>query len=143
MLNMHDFISSFLTHKEYIALLCFILADYLSGCGAALKEHRLSSAINFKGIVIKLITLVIPLVMYPVFYVYNMDYIVSGFVWAFIIANGLSLIENLKILGIPLPDYIVKLFENAPNKNDKAPNIPENQISQSNINKEEKIDNKE
>lgn len=136
MINIHNIVSSFLCHKEYIALVCFVFADYLVGFGLAIKDHRLSSAINYKGVVNKIITLTIPVILYPFFYVYGLDAFVRVFVFAFIIPNVLSLVENLKKIGITLPDFIVKFFENAPDKDDNATKPPDN-------NNNDKTDNKE
>lgn len=90
------------------ALILLISADYLSGVLVALRERRLNSTVGIAGIVKKVGMLVL------VVAAHTMDgYLVMGAPWArtatimFLITNeGISILENLSRLGVPIPSVI-------------------------------------
>ncbi len=115
-MNLLEVVKQFSQHTEYIVLICFELADYLTGFALALKKHRISSSVNLSGTLTKIVTLAIPLLLYPVFYLYKFDDVFQIFIYSLIIPNVLSLVENLAGFGIKLPDAILKIFDNQPKK---------------------------
>lgn len=94
-----------------IVLLIFISMDYLTGviCGIANKE--LSSETGFKGLLKKVLILCIVAVAHLVGYVTGIAEIRS-FVIGFYIANeGISILENIGNLGIPLPSKLISILK--------------------------------
>lgn len=115
-MNFLEIIKQFSQHTEYVVLICFEIADYITGFALALKKHRISSSVNLSGTITKIVTLAIPLILYPVFYIYKFDNVFQIFIYTLIVPNVLSLVENLSGFGIKLPDAILKIFDNQPKK---------------------------
>lgn len=100
------------------ALLIFMAVDYASGFLVGIKEHKLSSAIGFRGIAKKVFILLLVVVANTLdVHVIGNGAVVRGLVIAFYIANeGLSILENAGKLGVPYPpklaDVLVQLKDN-------------------------------
>ncbi|OKL48143.1 hypothetical protein BSR28_00040 [Boudabousia liubingyangii] len=86
-------------------LLAFITADYISGVMAAITTRRLSSAVGFKGLFGKMLILAfVALAQLMDTHVLGGVGVLRGAVIFFYIANeGISLIENATVLGLPVP----------------------------------------
>lgn len=115
-MHLIDFVCSFERHPEYIALVCIEIADYITGFGVALKRHQLNSALNKSGMVQKIITITVPLVLYPIFKIYKLEDIFTVFIYGLIVPNILSLAENLDNFGIALPEELMKYFSDPKDK---------------------------
>lgn len=111
-----ELVRTFSAHKEYIALIFLVIGDYVAGFSLALKNHNLSSAINYKGTISKIVTLTLPLILYPVFYIFKFDDIFTIWLYSLLVPNIISLVENLNGLGLPFPDQILKYFDKTPPK---------------------------
>lgn len=111
-----NLVYTFTSHKEYIALIFLVFGDYVAGFSLALKNHNLSSAINYKGTISKIVTLTLPLILYPVFFIFNFDDIFTVWVYSLLVPNIISLVENLHGLGLPFPEQILKYFDKTPPK---------------------------
>ena len=86
-------------------LLAFITADYISGVMAAITTRKLSSAVGFKGLFGKMLILAfVALAGLMDTHVLGGMGVLRGAVIFFYIANeGISLIENATVLGLPVP----------------------------------------
>lgn len=101
-----------------MVLVAFMALDYITGVINAINEKKLSSDIGFKGLAKKLF-IVVMLVM-AVF----LDRLISGGQWIvrslvayFYIANeGISIMENIARLGVPLPEKVKDILEQLKNK---------------------------
>lgn len=99
-------------------LILFIALDYITGVWGACVLKRVSSEIGINGI-FKKITVLIVLIMAVL-----LDRLINNGTWAFrtlvcyfYIANeGISILENAVIIGIPVPDKLVDLLKNLKNK---------------------------
>ena len=91
-----------------IALLVFVIIDYITGVMRAIAEKKLSSAIGFKGICRK----VLVFAMVGVGHVLDTHVVGTGSalrsaVICFYLSNeGISLLENASHLGLPVPDKL-------------------------------------
>lgn len=107
------------------ALIAFILVDYITGVMAAAVRHELSSEVGAKGIAKK----VGELLLVGVGNVLDRQILQQGaamrtLVIFFYVANeGLSILENLGRIGIPIPkpikDFLKKLKDDNNGKGDK------------------------
>lgn len=88
-----------------IALIVFVITDYVSGVASAAVNKRLSSAVGFKGLLRKiLIFLIVGVANILDVYVLGANAVLRSAVILFYIANeGLSIIENLGECGLPIP----------------------------------------
>ena len=90
------------------ALLAFVVMDYITGVMCAVSDHRLSSAVGFKGICRK----VLIFVMVGIAHILDTQIIGNGSVLRtavifFYISNeGVSLLENASHLGLPVPEAV-------------------------------------
>ena len=96
-----------------IALLVFVIMDYISGVMCAIADRRLSSEVGFKGICRKV------LIFALVGLGHLLDYHIIGtasvlrtaIVFFYISNEGISLLENAGKLGLPIPQKIRKVLE--------------------------------
>lgn len=96
-----------------ITLICFAVVDYITGVVSASVNHKLNSAIGFKGIAKKLL-------MFALVGVANLidvnalsgTAVLRSAVICFYLANeALSIIENAGEIGLPIPKKLKKLIE--------------------------------
>lgn len=89
-----------------ICLSAFVVIDYLTGVLAAAQQQRLSSAQGFKGILKKIL----------IFMVVGIGHLLdttllggsgeplrSAMIFFYLANEGLSILENLAALGVPIP----------------------------------------
>ena len=104
-----------------IALLVFVIIDYITGVMRARAEKKLSSAIGFKGICRK----VLVFAMVGVGHVLDTHVVGTGSalcsaVICFYLSNeGVSLLENASHLGLPVPDKLKAILSQLHNKKDQ------------------------
>lgn len=105
-----------------IAVLMFVMiADYLTGIAKAYVKHELSSKVGIKGIVKKLAYLVMVAVGMTCDYLIALglpkaelpfDFCVGMLVTVWLIINELiSILENLSMLDVPIPEFLRKVIE--------------------------------
>lgn len=96
-----------------IALLLFVVIDYITGVMCAVSDKKLSSEVGFKGICRK----VIIFMLVGIANIIDMQIIKSGSVirtaviFFYLSNEGLSLIENAAHLGLPVPDKLKAVLE--------------------------------
>lgn len=96
----------------YLLTACVII-DYITGVMCAITDHRLSSAVGFKGICRKvLIFMLVGLANLIDVDVIKSGSIVRTAVLFFYISNeGVSLLENAGHLGLPIPRKLKDVLE--------------------------------
>ena len=109
-----------------ICLTAFVIIDYLTGVLAAAQQQRLSSARGFRGILKKIL----------IFTVVGMGHLLdtallggsgaplrSAMIFFYLANEGLSIFENLAVLGVPIPkrlkQVVADLGEDKPAATDK------------------------
>lgn len=96
-----------------IALVVFVVVDYITGVMCASADHKLSSAVGFKGICRKvLIFLLVGIANILDVQVIGSGSVLRTAVIFFYISNeGVSLVENAAHLGLPVPDKLKDVLE--------------------------------
>ena len=96
-----------------IALVVFVVVDYITGVMCAIADHKLSSAVGFKGICRKvLIFLLVGIANILDVQVIGTGSVLRTAVIFFYISNeGVSLVENAAHLGLPVPDKLKDVLE--------------------------------
>ncbi len=98
-----------------VALQCLLIAivlDYISGLIKAFNTKTLSSKIGMKGIVKKIGILLLVMVAVIVdFITGNTGAIRSVVIYYFVANEGLSIIENLSVAGVPIPKSLKKALK--------------------------------
>ena len=96
-----------------IALLVFVVIDYITGVMCAIADKKLSSSVGFKGICRK----VLIFVLVGVAHIIDAQVIKTGSVLRtavifFYLSNeGVSLLENSAHLGLPIPEKLKDVLE--------------------------------
>ena len=112
--------------KLLIALIVFMVIDFLSGLILAIvfknsnktKNGRLSSEAGIKGLAKKIFILFIVAVGAQLDLVLGVSFVRDGAVIAFISMEGLSIIENVALAGVPVPKLIKNALEVLNKKDD-------------------------
>ncbi len=94
-----------------IALLFFMAVDYVTGVFCGIKKKELSSEVGFWGIVKKIVILLLIGVtnfLGQATGIEGLRYIVISF---YLANEGISIIENASILGLPVPKKIKDVLE--------------------------------
>ena len=101
-------------------LLVMIILDYISGIASAIYNKNLDSKIGLKGILKKFMYLVIVCVSVIIDKIVGNTGVVRTLVIYFFVANdGLSIIENMGKMGIPLPKKLIDTLNQLKNKGDE------------------------
>lgn len=100
------------------ALIAFVILDYVTGFSAAIYNKNLSSAVGFKGILRKAVLFSVVAVAKIVGVdILNVGFIVRDAVIAFYLFNeGVSILENCKLMDLPVPDAILNYLKKVKNK---------------------------
>ena len=102
-------------------IVCMTL-DYISGVACAIVRKDVSSEVGFKGIVKKILILMLVGVAHVLdAYVLNSTPVLQSAVTMFFIANeGISLVENAAGLGIPIPKKMLEVLKQLKLKGDST-----------------------
>ena len=96
-----------------IALIVFVVADYITGVMCAVTDRKLNSEVGFKGICRK----VVIFMLVGIAHVIDVNVIATGSVLRtavtfFYLSNeGVSLLENAAHLGLPIPETLKEVLE--------------------------------
>lgn len=96
------------------ALVGFMVVDYLTGVFAAIVEHKLSSSVGAKGILQKILILMLVGVANALdqHIIEGDEPILRTAVIFFYLSNeGISILENATRLGLPVPDKLKSFLE--------------------------------
>lgn len=102
-----------------ITLLLFMVVDYLSGVMCGIVNKKLSSEVGFKGIFKKIMIIFlvgITNLLGVSTGVEGLRYIVISF---YIANEGISIIENASVLGLPVPQKVKDVLDQLKNNKDK------------------------
>ncbi|MED4969286.1 MULTISPECIES: phage holin family protein [Anoxybacillaceae] len=94
-------------------LLCFVIADYVTGLIASAIEGRLSSQVGFRGIVRKLLIFVLVAVSHllEIAIGWNNHFIRDAIIFFYITNEFISIVENAGRAGVPIPSFLRKAIE--------------------------------
>lgn len=94
-----------------IALLVFMICDYLTGVMKAIIKKKVSSEIGFKGIFKKVLILFLVGIAVRLDIILNLDDVLRYLVISFYIANeGISILENAGEMGLPFPKKLKEVL---------------------------------
>ena len=92
-------------------MILMILLDYFTGILKSVYTKSLSSEIGYKGIIKKVMILIIVTVAYAVQRIINTSIPVREIVITFFLANEcISITENAAVCGLPLPKKLTELL---------------------------------
>lgn len=104
--------------NDLTTLVIFMAVDFLTGLlTAALSRSQktagggLSSAVGWKGLLRKIMTLVLVMAAYRLDLVLGTDCIKTSAVIGFIVNETISVLENAGLIGVPLPSIFRQAIE--------------------------------
>lgn len=117
----------------FTALLILAILDYVSGIIKSIIKKNVSSEIGYKGIIKKIgMFVVVALANIVDKVVFNNSlFLRHGILILFISNEGISIIENLACIGVPIPKSIINALEQV-KKSSKTDNASKNDIKELN-----------
>ena len=116
-------VSGFLGGMDGImyALIAFITIDYITGVAVAVKQKKLSSEVGFWGLVRKVCRIALVGVAHfvDVYVMHTGDIFRTAIALYYIGNEGVSLLENMGNLGVPLSKKLKDVLEQLKTDNDK------------------------
>lgn len=116
-----DIVSTILTGVIYLlggldialkSLIIIIIIDYITGILSAIYNKKLNSKIGFKGIIKKFVYLFVIALSVIIDNILGQTGTIRTLVIYFFVANdGLSIIENIAEMNIPLPNKLLETLE--------------------------------
>ena len=105
-----------------IALIVFMVLDYLTGIMCAVLDKKLSSAIGFRGLFKKaLILILVGIANIVDIHVVGTGSALRGAVICFYLSNeGLSLLENAAYIGLPVPEPLKNALAQLHHRDEKG-----------------------
>ena len=94
-------------------LLAFVILDYITGIMCAVVDHRLSSAIGFRGIFRKVLIFALVGVghLLDVQVLGSVGVLRTAVIFFYLSNEGVSLVENAAHLGLPIPEKLKAVLE--------------------------------
>ena len=105
--------------KLIIALLILMVLDYLTGVVKGVCNKKLSSEIGFKGLLKKVLILIIVAVAVIAEQYLGVPAIREIVIMFFAVNEGISILENASQLGLPIPDKLKEVLLQLRDKNSK------------------------
>ena len=96
-----------------IALILFVVIDYITGVMCAVSDHRLSSEVGFRGICKKIVIFL----LVGVAQILDSEIIKTGsilrtaVIFFYLSNEGVSILENAAHLGLPVPEKLKDVLE--------------------------------
>ncbi len=111
-----------------MALVMFVVVDYITGVIAAAVRHELSSEVGFKGICRKIIIFLIVGIanILDVHIISKGAVLRTATIFFYVSNEGLSIIENASQIGVPIPERLKKMLKQLHDKSEEGE--PEDEI---------------
>lgn len=105
-----------------IALLAFVVVDYITGVMCAISDKKLSSEVGFRGICRKVLifTLVGIANVVDVNVIGDGSILRTAVIFFYLSNEGVSLLENTVHLGLPVPEKLKDVLEQLHDRSDKT-----------------------
>ncbi|MBQ8233147.1 MAG: phage holin family protein [Lachnospiraceae bacterium] len=95
------------------ALIVFVVIDYLTGVMVAILNHKLSSTVGFHGIIKKVVIFFLVAVGHIIdaYVIQNGSVIRTAVIFFYLSNEGISILENVSLLGLPVPQKLKDVLE--------------------------------
>ena len=98
-------------NKFLYALLAFIVFDIITGTLKAFSTNTVNSKINKKGITNHITIFLFCIFFTWVFCFFEVNDYSKVLITFYIVSYGLSIIENLSLMGLPIPEWLKEKFK--------------------------------
>ena len=107
---LHGFI--IVAQNDYLyILIVFIIFDFITGTLKSFRNSTVYSKINKKGITSHIAIFLFCIFFTWVFNIFKVSEYSKVLIMFYIVSYGLSIIENIGKMGIPLPKWLVEKFK--------------------------------
>ncbi len=105
-----------------IALVAFVVADYITGVMCAVVDKNLSSEVGFRGIFKKIIIFILVGIgsLLDTNIIGEGSVMRTAVIFFYLSNEGVSLLENVTHLGLPVPDALRKVLLQLHNKEEDS-----------------------
>ena len=95
------------------ALIVFVVVDYLTGVMVAILNQKLSSTVGFHGIIKKVVIFFLVAVGHIIdaYVIQNGSVIRTAVIFFYLSNEGISILENVSLLGLPVPQKLKDVLE--------------------------------
>lgn len=101
-------------------LIIMVAVDYITGIMKALVQKNLNSYIGWKGLMKKCGIFITVIVSVQMEHITNQPDTIHNLVaFAFVANEGISILENLVEIGVPVPDIMIKFLKKMKDDGDK------------------------
>ena len=115
----HDFVT--VTQNEYLyILLIFIIFDFITGTLKSFSNSTVYSKINKKGITSHIVIFLFCIFFSWVFNIFKVSEYSKVLIMFYIVSYGLSIIENIGEMSIPIPKWLSEKFKVLQEETDKG-----------------------
>ena len=103
------------------ALIAFVVIDYITGVMCAIVDHKLSSAVGFKGIFKKVLIFIMVGVgnIIDVQVLGQAGVLRTAVIFFYLSNEGVSMLENAGHLGLPIPAKLKEVLEQLHDRTEK------------------------
>lgn len=108
--NIMNQISTVVNNQYLYVLLFFIMFDIISGTLKAFSNNTVYSKINKRGITNHITIFLFCMFFTWVFCIFNVNEYSNILILFYIVSYGLSIIENVGSMGLPLPKWLKDKF---------------------------------
>ena len=116
---LHEF--SNVTQNEYLhILLIFIIFDFITGTLKSFSNSTVYSTINKKGITSHIAIFLFCIFFSWMFNIFKVSEYSKVLIMFYIVSYGISIIENIGEMGIPLPKWLMDKFKVLQEETDKG-----------------------
>ena len=98
-------------NKFLYVLFAFIMFDIITGTLKAFSTNTVYSKINKQGITSHITIFLFCIFFTWVFYFFDVDEYSKILIMFYIVSYGLSIIENLSLMGLPIPQWLKEKFK--------------------------------
>ncbi len=98
--------------KMMSCLIILMTIDYLTGVAKAFIIEKVNSKAGFKGLLKKMVMICVIVLAYQIDLLFDNKFAIKSLTVGILISNeGLSILENASICGIPIPEKLKNMLE--------------------------------
>ena len=120
MINVMSQVNTVVNNQYLYALLFFIMFDIITGTLKSFSNNTVYSKINKKGITNHITIFLLCFFFTWVFYIFNVNEYSNILILFYIVSYGLSIIENVGAMGLPIPKWLIDKFTELQDETNKG-----------------------
>ena len=122
---LHEFAT--VAENDYLyILLCFIMFDFITGTLKSFSTNTVYSKINKQGITSHIAIFLFCIFFSWMFIIFKVSEYSKVLIMFYIVSYGLSIIENIGEMGIPIPKWLTEKFKVLQEETNKGDESDEN-----------------